>query len=44
MKNTITLEQAISHFKEFQKRGLETITTKDVIVILELIDRLTDES
>ena len=41
---TITLEQAIRHFKEFKKRGLTTLPTEDVIKILELVDRLTEEA
>lgn len=44
MKNTITLEYAIKHVKEFKKRGLESLPTDVVIEILELIDRLTDEA
>lgn len=44
MKNTISLEQAVSHLREFKKRGIHTIPTESIITILELIDRLTDEA
>lgn len=36
-KTTISLEQAVSRFNDFQKNGLNTVTIEDVLTILNQI-------